>query len=81
MNITTVHNVGDTVYHLNPSKGIRRAIVKKIMVSIVLTSTEIVYTIVYEDQSVGSTLDVLETTLFADPDQAWNEYKQVILEL
>lgn len=70
--------VGQTVYHVDNTDGIRDAVVKKVEATIQYGSVALQYTIAYKTSSFGSAI-VDQATLYALADDAWAAYKQQYL--
>lgn len=72
--ITYLFNVNDTVYHVDETYGVRKAIVRKVAIDVLPAAQTIVYNIAFADSRDGI-IDAPETALFADVDAALAYYK------
>ena len=72
--ITYLFNVNDTVYHVDETYGVRKAVVRKVAMDVLPTSQTIVYNIAFTDARDG-VIDAPEAALFADVDAALAFYK------
>lgn len=77
---TATHNftVGQEVYHVDATNGVKEAVVRKVTIEITQTGTSIEYDIAYSKAVFGSAL-VLENTLYADVDLALAAYKPTVV--
>lgn len=78
--ITTDFLVGDTVYHVSESNGVREGIVKTIEISVPITgivNMSVVYNVVFTITSFGS-VEAKEEDLFSNVDAALAAYKLLI---
>jgi hypothetical protein len=79
---TVTHNyeITQEVFHVDPDKGVRDAIVKAIGINITQASTAILYTVSFKKTSQGSAT-VLENTLYGDVDSALAAYRNSVIVL
>lgn len=78
--ITTDFEVGDTVYHVSATEGVREGIVKTIDINVPITGAinmSVVYNVVFTTTSFGSA-EADEADLFGDVDAALAAYKLLI---
>lgn len=75
--VTHIYLVGDTVFYVNESVGIREAIVSSVNISIKNSGTVITYVVSFIDTAFGvSTLE--ESELYADVDAALVAYRDIL---
>ncbi len=78
--ITLNYEVNQEVFHVDPTLGVRDAVVKSIAVAITQTSTAITYSVAFKKASQGSA-NVLEPTLYGDVDSALAAYRSTVIVL
>jgi hypothetical protein len=78
--LTYDYEITQEVFHVDPDKGVRDAIVKGIDIVISQTSTAITYTISFKKTNQGSA-KVLENTLYSDVDSALAAYRNSVIVL
>ena len=72
--ITHLFTINDTVYHVDETYGVRRALVRKVAIDVLPAVQTIVYNIAFADARDGI-IDAPESALFADVDAALAYYK------
>ena len=70
-------NLGQTVFNVNETQGVREAVVRSIDITINQTGTLVRYGIVYNKSSVSD--DVYQSALYGDIDSALAVYKNMVL--
>lgn len=76
--ITHSYTIGQEVFHVSPTVGVRDAIVRALAINITQTGTSISYDVAFKKVSQGSAI-VAENTLYPDVDTALAAYKPTVI--
>jgi hypothetical protein len=76
--VNYLYNIGVEVFHVDPIKGVRDAVVRALTISVTQAGQTISYEIVFKKPENGSAI-VPEPTLYADVDSALIAYRPSIL--
>lgn len=76
--INYLYDIGVEVFHVDPIKGVRDAVVRALYVSVTQAGETLSYEIIFKKSENGSAI-VSETTLYADVDSALLAYRPTII--
>lgn len=76
--VTYAYAIGTEVYHMDPVKGVREAVVRALSINVAQAGTTLTYDIAFSKPTEGSAL-VQEPSLFADVDAALLAYRPTVI--
>lgn len=76
--ITYAYSIGQEVYHMSASTGVREAVVRALAINVAQGGTTLSYDVAFSKPAEGSAV-VTESTLYADVDSALAAYRPTVI--